>query len=149
MLFPVSANPGVDDEAELDTVCDELVSGGEVNVRTTVVTDCEDPALVIVITEVSGICDWVVVVWAGVLLVLDVVVEDFEVSVVEGEVLEDSTTEVEVEEDKGETVVAEAVVESVLAGDDIVVEGGGVSVDVAGISSVVLVEFDIVKMRSY
>jgi hypothetical protein len=147
VLFPVSANPGVDDEAELDTICDELTSGPEVNVRTTVVTDCEDPALVTVTTEVPRVCDEAVVVWAGVLLVLDAVVEDFEVSVVE-EVLEDSTTEVEVEVEVGGPVV-ETVVESVLAGDGVVVEGGGVSVDVAGISSVVLVEFDIVKMRSY
>ena len=138
MLFPVSANPGVDDEAELDTVCDELVSGVEVNVCTTVVTGCDDPPPVTVTTEGLGVCDWTPVVWAGVLLVLDAGVDDFEVSV---GVLEVSTTVAEVEVDNGGTV-AETVVESVLAGD-------GASVDVAGISSVILVVFDIVKMRLY
>jgi len=82
-----------------------------------------------------------------VLLVLDVDVED---AVVEEGVLEDSTTTVvEVDVDDEGMVVVETVVESVLVGDGVEVEGGGASVDVVGISSVVLVEFDIVKMRSY
>jgi hypothetical protein len=145
VLFPILTNAGVD-EAELDPVCDEISSGVEVNVCTTVVIDCADPPLVTVTTEGLGVCDWTTVVWAGVLLVLGAGADDFEVSAVEGGVLEDSTTDVGVEVDTEETVVVEAVVEPVPAGDDVVVEGGGASVDV-GISSVV--EFDIVKMRSY
>lgn len=83
-------------------------------------------------------------------LVLDAGVDDFEVADVEGVVLEVVTTEINVEVDIGGrgTVVVETVVESVLAGVGVVVEGGGAAVDV-GSSSVVLVEFDIVKMRSY
>jgi hypothetical protein len=76
-----------------------------------------------------------------VLLVLDAGVDDFEVAVVG--VLEDITV-VEVEVDNEGTVVVETVVESVGGGVEV---GGGASVDVGGMSSVVLVEFDIVKMR--
>ena len=61
VLFPVSDNPGVDDEAELDEVCKELASGAEVNVRTTVVTGCRGPPLVTVTTEGLGVCDWAAV----------------------------------------------------------------------------------------
>jgi hypothetical protein len=149
VLFPVSANPGVNVEDEVVEVCDVLASGAEVKVLTTVVTGCGDPLLVTVMTEGLGVCDWAIVVWAGVLLVLDAGVDDFDVVSVEEGVLEDSSTEVEVEVDNGGPVVVDTVVASVLAGDGVEVEGGGVSVDVAEISSVVLVEFDILKMRLY
>ena len=75
------------------------------------------------------------------LLVLDAGVDDFEVAVVG--VLEDITV-VEVEVVNEGTVVVETVVESVGGGVEV---GGCASVDVGGMSSVVLVEFDIVKTR--
>jgi hypothetical protein len=84
----------------------------------------------------------------GVLLVLDAGVDGVEVSVVKG-VVEDSTTVAEVGVDNGGTVVVETAVESVLAGDGVEVEEGGADVDVVVGSSVVLVVFDIVKMRTY
>ena len=61
MLFPISANPGVDVAAELDEICNELASGAEVNVRTTVVTGPADPPLVTVITEGLSVSGWVAV----------------------------------------------------------------------------------------
>jgi hypothetical protein len=85
----------------------------------------------------------------GVLLALDAGVDGVEVSVVKG-VVEDSTTiGGEVGVDNGGTVVIKTAVESVLAGDGVEVEEGGADVDVVGRSSVVLVVFDIVKMRTY
>ena len=85
---------------------------------------------------------------AGVLLVPDAGIGGVEVSVVKG-VVEDSTTLGEVVVDNGGTMVDETAVESVLAGDGVEVEEGGADVDVVGGSSVVLVVFDIVKMRTY
>jgi hypothetical protein len=61
VLFPISANPGVGVAAELDEICNELASGAEVNVRTTVVTGWADPPLVTVITEGLGVCGWAAV----------------------------------------------------------------------------------------
>ena len=102
-----------------------------------------------IVTTGGAWVDWGVVDSVGVELVLGVGVDDTEVDDVEGGgVLEVCTIVVEVEVDKGGAVVVEAVVASVLVEGGVEVEGGGVPVDV-GRSSVVLVEFDIVKMRSY
>ena len=103
-----------------------------------------------IVTTGGAWVDWGVVDSVGVELVLGVGVgvDDTGVDDVEGGVLEVCTIVVEVEVDKGGAVVVEAVVASVLAEGGVEVEGGGVPVDV-GRSSVVLVEFDIVKMRSY
>jgi len=103
----------------------------------------------VIVTTGGAWVDWGVVDSVGVELVLGVGVDDTEVDDVEGGgVLEVCTIVVEVEVDKGGAVVVEAVVASVLVEGGVEVEGGGVPVDV-GRSSVVLVEFDIVKMRSY
>jgi hypothetical protein len=100
----------------------------------------------VIVTTGGAWVDWGAVDSAGVELVLGAGVDDTEVDDVEG-VLE-VTIVVEVEVDKGGAVVVETVVASVLAEGGVEVEGGGAPVDV-GRSSVVLVEFDIVKMRSY
>lgn len=101
-----------------------------------------------IVTTGGAWVDWEAVDSAGAELVLGTGVDDTEVDDVEGGVLEVSNIVVEVEVDKGGAVVVETVVASVLAEGDVEVEGGGAPVDV-GRSSVVLVEFDIVKMRSY
>jgi hypothetical protein len=99
---------------------------------------------VIVTTEGVGVCGGGVVVGVDDVKVLEGGVVEWEVVVVEEEVGRDIDVEVAVV--RG--VVDVTVDDGLLAGDGVVVEGGGVSEDVAG-SGVVLVLFDIVKMRPY
>lgn len=107
-------------------------------------TGCTDPPLVTVITDGLGDGDAEVVGGVVVVELLDGDVDECEV------VVEEEVGGIDIDVDvglvKGPLVVV-TVVDSLLAGDGVEVEGGA-SVDV-GRSGVVLVELDIVKMRSY